>query len=45
MSMAAARNAAGLIAARFFLGIPESGVGSCSSAMLLAEMKQYSDQW
>jgi len=28
MSMAAAKSGAGLITARFFLGIPESGVGS-----------------
>ena len=27
MCMAATKNAAGLIAARFFLGVPESGIG------------------
>jgi hypothetical protein len=32
MCMAASRNAAGLIAARFVLGIPESGVGSYNPA-------------
>lgn len=29
MAMAALKNGAGLLAARFCLGIPESGVGQC----------------